>query len=106
MPNRRILSENNNYIELNILIRLRNHFKRKYQCIGIDRYKFFRNLFNKLINDHLRVLRDKSWAKILSRLQIRDNSLWSTLKSFKKKRVPIPPFTLNDDSYLIINTLL
>jgi len=39
----------NDQVALDNLIKLRNYFRRKYQRIGFDRYKLFRNILNNYI---------------------------------------------------------
>jgi len=67
---------------------------------GLNRYKLFRNILNNYIKAILIKCRNKHWANKLKILDIKDRSLWKTLKFLQRKRVPSPPFVLSDQTII------
>jgi len=53
---------------------------------------------NKHIKTALADCRSNFWTNKLKLLNVKDQSLWSTLKSIRRKRVPAPPLILPDQS--------
>jgi len=76
------------------LIKLRNYYRRKYQRTGINRFKIFRNILNNHVKSALTEARNKYWANKLKTLNTKDNTLWKTMKSLQRKRIPPPPLIL------------
>jgi len=79
---------------INNLIRLRNYFRRKYQRTGTNRFRLFRNILNSQIKVFLTEKRNEYWSKKLKTLNVKDKSLWKTLKSISRKNITPPPLIL------------
>jgi len=80
--------------EINKLIRLRNYYRQKYQRNGNNRNRILRNVLNNLIKATLIEYRNNYWAEKLKILNVKNNSLWNTLKSISRKRNIPPPLIL------------
>jgi len=78
------------------LIRLRNYYRRKYQKFGYNRYRIFRNILNNQIKAAFIEIRNNLWSKKLKLLNVKNKSLWYTLKSLQRKRNISPPLILNN----------
>lgn len=87
-------------LELQNLIKLRNHFCRKFQQTGQDRFRVFRNLLNSQIKTKITHVKNIEWDNKIKKLNIPDKSLWHTLKSLQRKKAIIPLFKLSDNSLI------
>lgn len=67
------------------LIKLRNYYRRQYQRHRLDLYKHEKNRLNNIINYSIKTHFNNKWNKKLENLNVRDNSIWKTAKSFTKK---------------------
>jgi len=83
---------------LDHLIKLRNYYRRKFQRSGLTRNRLFRKILNNHIKNALQDSRNKFWYNKLKILNIKDKSLWHTLKTLQRKRIPPPPLTLPDQT--------
>jgi len=85
---------------LDHLIKLRNYYRRKFQRSGLTKYKLYRNILNNHIKKALQDSRNKYWQNKLKILNIKDKSLWHTLKTLQHKRIPPPLLTLSDQTII------
>jgi len=68
-------------------LKLRNYYRHKFQRTGNNRYRLFRNILNNHVKAALIDGRN-NWSKQLSLLNTKDKSLWNSLKSLRRKRIP------------------
>lgn len=82
--------------EIKTLIRARNHHRNAFKSTLIQWHKSTMNQLNRLIRKKITVLNQENFENQLAALSVKDNSLFSKTKSFKRKKDPIPPLvTLN-----------
>jgi len=96
LQNTRIDMGENDQAAIKNLIKLRNYYRRKYQKLGYNKYRIFRNIMNNHIKAALIEIRNNLWIKKLKLLNVKDKSLWYTLKSLQRKRNNPPPLILNN----------
>jgi len=95
-----VISDEEDRAAIDRLIKLRNYYRRKYQRSAKNRYKIFKNVLNNHIKAALIEGRNKYWANKLKILNTKDRSLWNTLKTLQRKKIPPPPFVLEDQTII------
>jgi len=76
------------------LIKLRNYYRHKFQRTGNNRSTLFRNILNNHVKAALIDGRNNYISKKLYLLNTKDKSLWNSLKSLRRKRIPPLPLIL------------
>lgn len=67
------------------LIRKRNRIRNIYQRTKVDIYRQQKNSLSNTITREIQTWNNDNWEKKLQNLNVKDNSIWKTAKSFTKK---------------------
>ena len=78
-------------IKIRKLIKVKNHYRRKWQKSRDLKFKNIMLIFQRLINSLLYEIENSRIRVRLQKARVSDNSLWALTGNLKKRRVNLPP---------------